>query len=81
MLSLYQRSGRLSTEIIPTVEILDNNRVNSYEINESDVAEVSKIIILGNEVFKSSKIKSLMKTKGKTLLEFYHQQINMIQIS
>ena len=26
MLSLYQRSGRLSTEIIPTVELLDNNR-------------------------------------------------------
>ncbi len=69
MLSLYQRSGRLSTEIIPTVEILDNNRVNlTYEINESDIAEVSKIIILGNEVFKSSKIKSLMKTKEKTLL-------------
>ena len=33
MLSLYQRSGRLSTEIVPKVELLDNNRVNlTYEI-------------------------------------------------
>ena len=71
MLSLYQRSGRLSTEIIPKVELLDNNRINlTYEITESDIAEVSKIIILGNEVFTSSKIKSIMKTKEKTLLRF-----------
>ncbi len=71
MLSLYQRSGRLSTEIIPKVELLDNNRINlTYEITESDIAEVSKIIILGNEVFTSPKIKSIMKTKEKTFLRF-----------
>ena len=71
MLSLYQRSGRLSTEIIPKVELLDNNRINlTYEITESDIAEVSKIIILGNKVFTSSKIKSIMKTKEKTFLRF-----------
>ncbi len=71
MLSLYQRSGRLSTEIMPTVELLENNRVNlTYEIEESDIAEVSKIIILGNKIYSSSKIKSLMKTKEKTLLRF-----------
>ena len=71
MLSLYQISGRLSTEIIPKVELLDNNRINlTYEIEESDVAEVSKIIILGNEVFTSSKIKSIMKTQEKTFLRF-----------
>ena len=56
MLSLYQRSGRLSTEIIPKVELLDNNRINlTYEIEESDIAEVSKIVILGNKVFSTSK--------------------------
>ncbi len=71
MLTLYQRSGRLSTEINPKLEMLDNNRVNlTYEITESDIAKVSKIIILGNEVFSSSKIKSLMKTKEKTFLRF-----------
>ncbi len=71
MLTLYQRSGRLSTEIIPTVELLENNRINlTYKIEESDVAEVSKIIIQGNKVYTSSKIKSIMKTKEKTLLRF-----------
>ena len=71
MLSLYQRSGRLSTEIIPKVELLENNRINlTYEIEESDIAKVSNITVLGNEVFSSSKIKSIMKTKEKTLLRF-----------
>ena len=69
MLTLYQRAGRLSTEINPTIELLDNNRVNlTYEINESDIAEVSKISIVGNEYFSSSKIKSIMKTKQKKIL-------------
>ena len=49
MLTLYQRSGRLSTEINPTVEILENNRINLvYEISESEITEVSNIIIIGN---------------------------------
>ena len=72
MLSLYQRSGRLSTEIIPIVELLDNNRINlNYKIEESEIAEVSKIIILGNEIFSDSKIKSIMKTKERTILRFF----------
>ena len=71
MLTLYQRAGRLSTEIVPTVELLDNNRVNlTYEIEESDIAEVSKIIFLGNKVYNSSKLKSLMTTKEKRILRF-----------
>ena len=69
MLVLYQRSGRLSTEIVPTVELLENNRINlAYEIEESDVAEVSKIIFIGNNIYKSSTLKSIMKTKEKRLL-------------
>ena len=71
MLSLYQRAGRLSTEINPRVELLDENRVNLiYEIKESDISEVSKIIFIGNDSFKSSKLKSIMKTKEKTFLRF-----------
>ncbi len=69
MLALYQRGGRLSTVINPKVEILENNRVNlTYVINESEVSRVSKIVIIGNESFSSSKIKSVMKTKEKTFL-------------
>ncbi len=77
MLSLYQRAGRLSTEIDPKLEMLDNNRVNlTYEITESDVVKVSNIIILGNNVFSTNKIKSIMKTKEKTLLRFLSSSDN-----
>ena len=77
MLTLYQRSGRLSTEINPKLELLDNNRVNLiYEISESDVAKVSRIIILGNKVFSTSKIKTLMKTKEKTFLRLLSSSDN-----
>jgi len=77
MLSLYQRAGRLSTEINPKLEMLDNNRVNlNYEITESDVAKVSNIIILGNSIFSTNKIKSIMKTKEKTLLRFLSSSDN-----
>ncbi len=71
MLTLYQRAGRLSTVIDPKVEMLDNNRLNlTYEINESEISDVSKIIFIGNNYFSSSKLKSVMKTKEKTLLRF-----------
>ena len=77
MLTLYQRSGRLSTEIDPKLEILENNRVNLvYEITESDVAKVSKIIVLGNKQFSSSKIKSIMKTKENTFLRILSSSDN-----
>ncbi len=72
MLTLYQRAGRLSTSINPLVEVLDNNRVNlTYEISESDMSKVSKIIIIGNDTFSSSKLKSIMKTKEKRLLRLF----------
>ena len=68
---LFIEVRKIITEIIPIVELLDNNRINlTYKIEESDIAEVSKIIILGNNVFSSSKIKSIMKTKEKRLLRF-----------
>ena len=69
ILSLYQRNGRLSTEVIPKIERLDDNRINlSYEIKESEISKVSKIIFIGNNSFSSSKLKSIMKTKEKRLL-------------
>ncbi len=72
MLSLYQRNGRLSTEITPTVETLEDNRINlNYEISESEISRVSKIIFIGNNNFSSSKLKSIMKTKEKKLLRFF----------
>ncbi len=71
ILSLYQRNGRLSTEVIPKIEKLSDNRINlSYEILESEVSKVSKIVFIGNESFSSSKLKSIMKTKEQKFLRF-----------
>ncbi len=71
ILSLYQRNGRLSTEVVPKIETLDANRINlSFEITESEVSKVSKIIFIGNNNFSSSKLKSIMKTKERRILRF-----------
>jgi outer membrane protein insertion porin family len=77
LLSLYQRSGRLSTEVIPKVETLKDNRVNLiFEINESDVVSVSKITFIGNNVFSSRELRKEMKTKTSNLLRFFSSSNN-----
>ncbi len=71
MLSLYQRSGRLSTEIVPKIEKLEDNRINlTFDVVESEISKVSQIIFIGNKNFSSSKLKSIMKTKEKRFLRF-----------
>jgi len=72
ILELYQRSGRLSAQVDPSVEILDNNRVNLiFKIDEAKVLSVSKITIIGNKVFTDKEIKKVMTTKSKSLLKFW----------
>ena len=77
LLSLYQRSGRLSTEVIPKVETLKDNRVNLiFEINESDIVSVSKIIFIGNSVFSSRELREVMKTKSSSLFRLFSSSNN-----
>ena len=72
LLELYQRSGRLSAKIDPSVELLDNNRINLiYKIDEAKVIKVSKINIIGNKVFTDREIKNVMTTKIPSLLKFW----------
>ena len=72
LLELYQRSGRLSAQVDPSVELLDNNRVNLiFKIDEAKVLSVSKITIIGNKVFTDKEIKKVMTTKSKSLLKFW----------
>ena len=72
ILELYQRSGRLSAKIDPSVELLDNNRINLiYNIDEADVLKVSKINIIGNNIFSDSELKNIMSTKVPSLLKFW----------
>ncbi len=77
LLSLYQRSGRLSTEIIPKVETLNDNRVNLiFEVNESDVVSVSKITFIGNTIFSSTELRGEMKTKTSNLFRYFSSSDN-----
>jgi outer membrane protein insertion porin family len=77
LLSLYQRSGRLSTEVIPKVETLKDNRVNLiFEINESDIVSVSKITFIGNHVFSSRELRKEMKTKTSNLSRYFSSSDN-----
>ncbi len=77
LLSLYQRSGRLSTEVVPKVETLKDNRVNLiFEINESDVVSVSKITFIGNKVFSSRELRKEMKTKVSNLFRYFSSAAN-----
>ena len=72
LLELYQRSGRLSATIDPSVELLDNNRINLiYKINEAKVSKVAKISIIGNKAFNDKEIKKIMTTKAPSLLKFW----------
>ena len=72
LLELYQRSGRLSASIEPSVELLDNNRVNViYKIDEAEILRVSKITIIGNNAFADNEIKKVMTTKTPSLLKFW----------
>jgi len=74
ILELYQRSGRLSTQVDPSVELLDNNRVNLiFKIDEAEVLRVSKITIIGNKAFTDKEIKKVMSTKSKSLFKFWSQ--------
>ena len=72
LLELYQRSGRLSAKVDPSVEILDNNRINLiYKIDEADVSTVSSISIIGNQFFTDKEIRKIMTTKEPSLLKFW----------
>ena len=74
ILELYQRSGRLSAKVDPSVELLDNNRINLiYKIDEAKVLRVSKITIIGNKAFTDKELKKVMTTKTKSLLKFWSQ--------
>jgi outer membrane protein insertion porin family len=72
LLELYQRSGRLSATVDPSVELLDNNRINLiYKIDEASVIKVSKINIIGNNAFTDKELKSVMSTKIPSILKFW----------
>ena len=72
IVELYRRQGRFAATVEPKMVILDQNRVDIvYEITEGPKSKVRKINIIGNAVFKDSRLHAEMATKQasiKTLL-------------
>jgi outer membrane protein insertion porin family len=64
ILELYARRGRLSATVEPKIINLDQNRVDVvFEINEGNVALVSRINFVGNRSVSDSRLKEIVATR------------------
>ena len=64
ILELYRRGGRFAASVEPKIIQLEQNRVDVvFEIYEGPKSKVLQINILGNEKFKTGKIKKQFATK------------------
>lgn len=64
LLEIYARRGRLSATVEPKVIQLEQNRVDLvYEINEGQVALISRINFVGNRSVSDSRLKEIVATR------------------
>ena len=64
VLDLYASRGRLSATVEPKIIQLDQNRVDVvFEINEGEIALVSRINFVGNRSFSDSRLKEIVATR------------------
>ncbi|MFH0797092.1 MAG: outer membrane protein assembly factor BamA [Candidatus Omnitrophota bacterium] len=67
----YLKKGLLFTEVdVDTKDLPPNGIAVNFKIQEGSTARVTKIIIVGNENLKNSKIKKVLKTKERNLFKF-----------
>lgn len=70
--NLYRKSGRFSVTVTPKVVQLDQNRVDLvFEIQEGKKATISKIYFVGNDFYKSNKLREILNTKESRWYSFY----------
>ena len=61
IISFLKNSGYYFPKVDILVENIDSNKVNiNYDINLGDKSKISKIIFVGNKIFKESKLKSII---------------------
>ncbi|WP_458096557.1 outer membrane protein assembly factor BamA [Roseomonas sp. WA12] len=64
LLEIYARRGRLSATVEPKIIQLDQNRVDVvYEVNEGEVALISRINFVGNRSVSDSRLKEIVATR------------------
>ena len=61
---IYQRNGRFSADIQPTIIKLDQNRVNLvFEITEGPLTEIESIRFIGNKRFDDEALRAVVASK------------------
>jgi len=64
---LYRKKGFSAAKIVSQIKINEGNKAKiTFEIDESGVIRVKKIIIRGNNAISTKKIKKLIRTKEKS---------------
>lgn len=82
-MDIYSKSGRFATTIKPKMEYLSQNRVNIlFVMRETEKAEISNIIFVGNKYFSNDILKSTIASKENkiyNILRFTHYDPDLIE--
>ena len=71
IISFLKNSGYYFPKVDILVENIDSNKVNiNYDINLGDKSKISKIIFVGNKIFKESKLKSIILSEEYKFWKF-----------
>lgn len=67
----YEEEGYWLATVVPVVNRITENEVTlTYQIDEGEKIKIKKILVEGNKVFSSSKIKKAMKTSEWSIFSF-----------
>lgn len=72
ILAIYRAKGYFGAQVVPQVIHRDQNRVDViFEITEGKVAEIKKIVFMGNKKFSDDQLKTLMIIKESKWWRFF----------
>ncbi len=71
ILAIYSKEGRFATKVDPKMIKQEDNRVDVvFEIDEGPKTPIKTINFIGNNIYKSSKLKSIIVTKEQAWYRF-----------
>ncbi|MEI8320950.1 MAG: outer membrane protein assembly factor BamA [Alphaproteobacteria bacterium] len=72
ILAIYRAKGCFGAKVIPQIIKRDQNRVDIiFEITEGKIAEIKKILFIGNKKFSDDQLRSLMMIKESKWWRFF----------
>lgn len=77
IIEVYRRTGRFAAIVTPKVTQLEQNRVDViYEIDEGPKTGVAKVNFIGNTVFTSGELRSVILTKESAWWQIFSSNSN-----